>query len=132
MISAPHFAALADELVSTSYLCPQEISFEIADATLVNHTQDAYGMMQAFRRRGFRVSVDARKCWQSALPPHAWLMVDTLRIDQASLSFDDKLEDYLEIARDAGVSIVADRPAWRDGYYLETFGVQYGVDPKCP
>ena len=130
LISAVHFAAIADEMIAVSYLCPQELSFEIADATIVNHTQDAYAMIQAFRRRGFRVSVDARKCWQSTLPPHTWLMIDTLRIDQVSLPFDDKLEDYIETATNAGVSIIADRPAWRESYYLDTFGIHYGVDPK--
>lgn len=129
-ISNPHLAAIADDLVSASYLCPQEISFEISDATMVHHADEAITLIQAFRRRGFRISIDARKSWQSALPGFAWLMIDTVRIDQDSLAGDEKLSDFVSLASDAGVSVIAMRPAWRDSYYLETFGIEYGVAPR--
>jgi len=33
-------------------------------------------------------------------------------------------------AVDAGVSIIADKPKWRDGDYLANMGIEYGVQPR--
>lgn len=129
-IACPHLAGVADELLANSFSCPQEISFEISDATMVNHAAEALILIRAFRRRGFRISIDARRSWQSELPAYAWLMIDTVRIDPASLTCDQALSDFIETASSAGVSVIAMRPAWRDSAYLETFGVEYGVAPR--
>ena len=64
------------------------------------------------------------------MPGHTWLMIDTLRINANEVDLYEDLEDLVEMARAAGVAIVAQKPYWRDGEYLDSIGIQYGLMPK--
>jgi len=111
-------------------LCPQEIAFEFSDADLVRHSGFEFNLFRSLRMRGIRVAIDARKSFQSRLQPMSWLMVDSLRISGDHIELDQALDDMVANAAEAGVSIVVDKPKWRDGDYLAKMGIEYGVQPR--
>ena len=57
-------------------------------------------------------------------------MVDSLRISGDHIELDQALDDMVANATEAGVSIVVDKPKWRDGDYLAKMGIEYGVQPR--
>lgn len=111
--------------------CNQEISFELTDSALVSHREAAITFMHDFRRKGFRVSVDARKSWQSEIAPHHWLLIDTLRIRANDLEEAERLRAYTKKAAAEGVAIVAEEAYWRDGPHLARQGINYGLSPRA-
>lgn len=131
--------ALADtELLDTcikaaaqTRLCHQELSLEVTDSAISTHAEQAHRFMHAFRRKGFRVSIDARKSWAVEMPDELWLLVDTLRIRSTDLAIDESLEVLVETAAASGVAIVAERPYWRDGDAMAAQGVDYGLRPRA-
>jgi len=112
-------------------LCHQEISLEITDAAISAHTEEATTFTHTFRRKGFRVSVDARNSWAAELPGECWLLVDTLRLKAQDIETEPALQDMIELASSAGVAIVAERAFWRDGEYLARMGIDYALKPRA-
>ena len=117
--------------VAQTRFCPQEISLEISSSVIEGNRQEALLFMNAFRRNGFRVSIDARRCWKADLSPSSWLLVDTLRFDASLLDTCQALEEMISIAAEAGVAIVAENAKWRDAEYLHSIGVAYALKPKA-
>lgn len=117
------------DMIAHTKLCPQELSFEFTDAELVRNTGFDFNLFRSLRMRGLRVGIDARTSWRATLQPMSWLMVDTLRVTTEQIGLDQALDDMVASAVDAGVSIVADKPRWRDGDYLARAGIEYGVQP---
>lgn len=111
-------------------LCNQELSLELTDAAITLHPEEAHAFVHAFRRKGFRVSVDARKSWSNELPGQDWLMVDTLRFNAKDLEANPDIETLIAVAVSAGVAIVAERAYWREGEYLARLGIDYGLYPR--
>lgn len=126
-----HLLDAVTKSISQTRLCHQEISFELPDAALATAGQHVYDFISTFRKNGFRVSIDARKSWISEFSGHTWLMIDTLRINAAEIDVDSDLEIMIETARSAGVAIVAEKPFWRDGDYLASIGIDYGLKPRA-
>jgi len=112
-------------------LCHQEMSLEITDAAISAHTEEATTFMHTFRRKGFRVSVDARRSWAAELPAECWLLVDTLRLRAQDIETEPALQDVIDLASSAGVAIVAERAFWRDGEYLARMGIDYALKPRA-
>ena len=110
-------------------LCPQELAFEFTDADMVRNNGFDFGLFRALRMRGLRVAMDARQSWRSQLQPMSWLMIDTLRVRADRVGLDENLDEMIAIAVDAGVSIVAEKPRWRDGDFLARAGIDFGVAP---
>ncbi|MEO0883571.1 MAG: EAL domain-containing protein [Pseudomonadota bacterium] len=121
--------ACADVLAG-SRLCPQEICFEVTDAALVASPLDITALFRSFRQRGFRIAIDARTSWQADLRASTWLMVDTLRVSLNTCDDDDELMALIEVARSAGVAIIAEGALWRDGEYLASLGIEYALHPR--
>lgn len=111
-------------------LCHQEISFELTDAALTAAPTAGENFIRACRKRGFRVSIDARISHSATVSPTTWLMIDTLRLKMSDLETEPSLDDKVEIAASAGVAIVAQQPLWRDGDYLARLGIDYGLSPR--
>ncbi len=112
-------------------LCHQEISLELTDSAITLHTEEAHAFCHMMRRKGFRVSVDARKTWENDLPGTDWLMVDTLRVRAKDIDTQRDIEDLIEVAASAGVAIIAEQAHWRDGEYLARMGIDYGTKPRA-
>lgn len=119
------------DVMAGSRLCPQEICFEITDAALVASSCDVTGYFRSFRQRGFRIAIDARTSWQCEIPTSTWLMVDTLRVRFDRNEMSVELAARLDIARAAGVAIVAEKARWRDGEQLSEMGIEYALHPRA-
>lgn len=114
---------------SNTDFCPQEFAFEFADADMIRNTGYDFGLFRSLRMRGLRVAMDARQSWRCQLQPMSWLMVDTLRVRADRVGLDEDLDTMIATAIDAGVSIVADKPRWRDGDLLARAGIDFGLSP---
>ena len=110
-------------------LCPQELAFEFTDADMVRNTGYDFGLFRALRMRGLRVAMDARQSWRCQLQPMSWLMIDTLRVRADRVGLDENLDEMIATAIEAGVSIVAEKPRWRDGDFLARAGIDFGIAP---
>jgi len=128
-LSQPGLIEACNHAVAQTRFANQEISFEITDAVATTTGAVLQNIITNFRRNGFRVSIDARKSWSARLPATCWLMIDTLRICPHHIDTEADLEDMIDIARTAGVAIVAQKPRWRDGDYLASLGIDYGLNP---
>jgi len=130
-LSQPGLIEACNQAVAQTRFANQEISFEITDAVATTTGVLLQNIITNFRRNGFRVSIDARKSWSARLPATCWLMIDTLRVHPHHIDTEADLEDMIDIARTAGVAIVAQKPHWRDGDYLASLGIDYGLSPRA-
>ncbi len=130
-LSAATFSEACDTAMARTKLCPQEIAIEAADAALASGRVDPCVWIAALRKRGFRVAIDARRTWSTALARVSWLMVDSIRVDARTVWSDGALQDYCGAASEAGVSIIADRPKWREADALASLGIRYGCRPAA-
>lgn len=112
-------------------LCHQELSFEITDTALATSAHKMRPLLQAFRQRGFRVSIDSRRSWSAEISGECWLMIDTLRVRADDIGQDQDLDRRIETAATAGVAIVAEHARWRDGDLLSDRGIDYGLFPRA-
>jgi len=115
--------------LSHTELCPQELAFEFTDVDMIRNTGYDFGLFRSLRMRGMRVAMDARQSWRCQLQPMSWLMVDTLRVRANRVGRDESLDEMIATAVDAGVSVVADKPRWRDGEMLANAGIDFGISP---
>lgn len=117
--------------VAQTQFCPQELSLELSSAAVISNPQQALDFVHAFRRNGFRVSIDARQNWQLEMSPMTWLMIDSLRIEARQIATCAHLDVLIDTAADAGVVIVAENAKWREADYLASLGVLYALSPKA-
>lgn len=129
VLETPSLINACLDTLSQTKLCPQELAFEFTDADMVRNTGYDFGLLRALRTRGLRISMDARQSWHCQLQPMSWLMIDTLRVPAHPIGLDETLEDMIAFAVDAGVSIIAEKPRWRDGDALARAGIEFGISP---
>lgn len=127
----PEIVGACADVMLGSRLCAQEFCFEFTDAALVANQSDINYLFRSYRQRGFRVAIDARNSWQAELNASTWLLVDTLRICLDSCEGEDSLWSMIEVARSAGVAIIAERALWRDADHLAEIGIEYGLKPRA-
>lgn len=116
--------------VARSQLLPQEFCLEFTDAALVLAREEAERHVRAFRRRGFRVSLDLRRSQHSALSHALRLMLDTIRVRAEDIARDE-VSRTVEAAVAAGVCVIAEGPYWRDAEALARQGIAYALEPKA-
>ena len=123
--------AACESAVQRSKLCPQEICLEFIDGALASSPEDTANRVRALRRRGFRVSIDARKAWNTPLTTALRIALDTYRIDADQLLSETSLQDQCEIAATSGITVIAENARWRDADWLADLGVEYAIRPKA-
>ncbi len=126
----PDTATACDAAIRRTRLCPQEICIEVTDAALALPTGDIQSGIEALRRCGFRVSLDATRSWQAPLSTALRLLLDNLRVDARHLEAEPELADRIEAASACGMSIIVENAPWRDGEYLASIGIDYAVRPR--
>ena len=119
-----------DAAIRRTHLCAQEICIEISDAALALPGADTQTAIEKLRRCGFRISLDARQSWHAPLDASLRLLLDGLRIDARNLESEPELEDRVEAAVACGMTIIAENAPWRDGDYLASIGIDYGLRPR--
>lgn len=123
----PDTAVACDAAIARTRLCPQEICLEIQDAALaLPAARNAQDGIEALRKCGFRVSLNATRSWQCALSHSMRILLDSLRVDARKIEGDEALQDRIEAAASAGMLVIAEHANWRDSYYLGELGVEYG------
>ncbi|MDJ0920384.1 MAG: EAL domain-containing protein [Henriciella sp.] len=127
----PDTAMLCDAAISRTRLCPQEICLEVSDAALALPSKAAQTGIEALRRCGFRVSVDLTRSWTAPLGSSLRLLLDSLRIDARRLNEAPELNKRVEAANASGMYVIAENAPWRDGDYLASLGVDYGIRPRA-
>jgi len=123
----PDTAIACDAAIARTRLCPQEICLEIQDAALaLPAARNAQEGIEALRKCGFRVSLNATRSWQCSLSHTMRILLDSLRVDARKIEGDEDLQDRIESAASAGMLVIAEHANWRDSYYLGELGVEYG------
>lgn len=128
-LAHPNTAIAANIAVRSSHLCHQEICLEFCDTAFAGDPTDVIQKVAKLKRCGFRVGVDMRKSWSSALSQGLALLLDTIRVDALEVFRNPDLQDMVLAAKHAGVFVIAENAKWRDGDYLESLGVLGAVRP---
>jgi len=124
----PDTPVACDAAIARTRLCPQEICFEIQDAALaLPAARNAQDSIEALRRCGFRVSLNATRSWQCPMSHSLRLLLDSLRVDARHIESEPELQDRIEAATQAGMLVIAENANWRDSYFLNEIGVEYGM-----
>ncbi|MEQ8559709.1 MAG: EAL domain-containing protein [Henriciella sp.] len=125
----PDTPAACEAAAARSRLLPQEICIEVSDASLAQSKRDVTRSIEALRRRGFRLGVIATRSWNTPLDTALRLMLDTVRVDARNLFREDDLMKRVEAAVACGMSVIAERARYRDGYELAEIGVELALRP---
>ncbi len=129
-LADPDTAAACDAAVRRTVLCQQEFCLMFSDVAFSCDPADCTARVARLRRVGFRVGIDMRHSWQTPLTKSLRILIDTIRVDADALEASADLCDVVQVARAAGILVVAENASWRDGDYLEGLGVAGGVAPQ--
>jgi hypothetical protein len=121
----------AEAGVKRSSLLPQEIRIDFADAAIVALEDLALDRLDAFRRRGFRVGLDARKTWRTPMGARARVTFEAVRLDMPSMESLDIPMTRLEVASAEGVALIAENVRWRDAEKLAEAGIYFALAPRA-
>ena len=123
----PDTAVACDAAIARTKLCPQEICLEVQDAALaMPAARSAQTGIEALRKCGFRVSLNSTRSWQCPLDHNMRILLDSLRVDARKIEDDEALQDRIDAAACAGMLVIAENANWRDTYFLNELGVEYG------
>ena len=129
-LADPDTAVACDAAVRRTILCQQEFCLMFSDAAFAGDPADSTSRIARFRRAGFRVGVDMRHSWQAPLSESFRILIDTIRVDADALEASNDLCTVTQVAKSAGILVVADHASWRDGDYLSELGVAGAVAPQ--
>jgi hypothetical protein len=137
-VSAP-MAALADRDapmaaeagVLRAGLLAQEIRIDFVDSSVVALEDLALDRIDAFRRRGFRVGLDARKSWRTPMGARARMTFEAVRLEPARMEALDIPMSRMEVAAADGVAIIAENIRWRDAEKIAEYGILYALAPRA-
>lgn len=137
-ILAP-MAALADKdapmaaeaAVARAGALAQEIRLDFCDASVCALEDLALDRVDAFRRRGFRVGLDARTSWRTAMGARARLTFEAVRLDPSRCEALEIPMTRIEVASADGIALIAENVRWRDAEKLADMGVHFAVSPRA-
>ncbi len=137
-ITAP-MAALADKDapmaaeagVLRAGLLPQEIRIDFCDGSVAALEDLALDRVDAFRRRGFRVGLDARKSWSTPMGARARMTFEAVRLDPSRCEALEVPMTRLEVASADGIALIAENVRWRDAEKLAELGVHFAMSPRA-
>lgn len=137
-ILAP-MAALADKdapmaaeaAVARAGALAQEIRLDFSDASVCALEDLALDRVDAFRRRGFRVGLDARTSWRTAMGARARLTFEAVRLDPSRCEVLEIPMTRIEVASADGIALIAENVRWRDAEKLADMGVHFAVSPRA-
>ncbi len=125
----PDTPMACEAAAARSRICPQEVCIEVTDASLSQSKADVTRSIEALRRRGFRVGVNATKSWCTPLDTGLRLMLDSVRVDANHLWREEDLMKRIDAAVSCGIAVIAENARYRDGDDLAVLGIELGVKP---
>ena len=109
---------------------PQEIRIDFCDASVSALEDLALDRVDAFRRRGFRVGLDARKSWTTPMGARARMTFEAVRLDPSRCQAMEIPMTRLEVASADGIALIAENARWRDADKLAELGVHFATAPR--
>lgn len=107
--------------------CPQEFMLEIQDASLACGTTAHFDHLDAFRRHGFRIALDARRSAETAFSKRLRGAIERLRVTADDLLRDEMLQLRADMVSCIGGDVILDRANWRDVNDLQRFGATHSA-----
>jgi hypothetical protein len=137
-ISAP-MAALADKDApmaaeagaARAGILAQEIRIDFCDASVASLEDLALDRVDAFRRKGFRVGLDARKSWSTPMGARARMTFEAVRLDPSRCEALEVPMTRLEVASADGIALIAENVRWRDTDRLAELGISFAMSPRA-
>lgn len=111
-------------------LLPQEVRIDFCDASVSTLEDLALDRVDAFRRKGFRVGLDARKSWRTPMGARARMTFEAVRLDPSRCEQLEIPMSRLEVAAADGVALIAENVRWRDTDRLAELGVSFAIAPR--
>lgn len=130
-LADPDSPMAAEAGVKRSSLLPQEIRIDFSDASVMALEDLALDRLDAFRRRGFRVGLDARKTWRTPMGARARVTFEAARLDPSRMEMLEIPMTRLEVASAEGIALVAENVRWRDAEKLAEAGILFAMAPRA-
>ncbi len=121
----------AEAGIARAGLLPQEIRLDFCDASVCALDDMALDRVDAFRRRGFRVGLDARKSWRTPMGARARMTFEAVRLEPSRCEALEIPMTRLEVAAAEGVALIAENVRWRDADQLAALGICFAVEPRA-
>lgn len=107
--------------------CPQEFILEFQDTTLAQPDETVLDRMEDFRRKGFRIGLDARRSNAAPFGARLRSAVERLRIREDELLFDETVQMRAEIVSSLGGQVILDRAQWKNVDLLMSYGATHAL-----
>ncbi len=130
-LSDPDAPMAAEAGVKRANLLCQEFRIEFIDASIVALEDLALDRIDNFRRRGFRVGLDARKSWRTPMGARARMAFEAIRLDPAYMGALEVPPSRLEVSSADGIALIAENVRWRDAEKLAQQGIHFAAAPKA-
>lgn len=121
----------AEAACSRAHMLPSEIRIDFPDAAVTALEDFAMDRLDAFRRKGFRVGLDARKSWRTPMSARARSTFEAVRLDLSTAEANEIPLARLEVAAADGVALIAENALWRDAQELAGAGVHFAISPRA-
>lgn len=121
----------AEAAVARAGALAQEIRLDFCDASVCSLEDLALDRVDAFRRRGFRVGLDARKSWRTPMGARARLTFEAVRLDPSRCEALEIPMTRIEVASADGIALIAENVRWRDAEKLADMGIHFAMSPKA-
>ncbi len=112
-------------------LLPQEIRIDFVDASVSALEDLAMDRLDAFRKRGFRVGLDARRSWHTPMNARARQTFEAVRLEPNHRDALDIPLSRIEAAAADGVALIAENVHWREAETLADLGVHFAMTPRA-
>jgi len=112
-------------------LLTQEFRLDFLDASIVALEDLALDRIDAFRRKGFRVGLDARQTWRTPMGARARMTFEAVRLDATHMDQMEIPMTRLEVSSSDGVALIAENVRWRDAEKLAHQGIHFAMAPKA-
>ena len=112
-------------------MCCQEFRLEFSDGALADEDVTAYEYLFGFRRRGFRLGIDARASWRSPYESAARALIEAVRFDGRTLDILETNLDRFDVACEDGILLYACEVEWRDAERLRGYGLTHALSPRA-
>ena len=129
-LAHPDAPMAAEAGAARAQICPQEVRLEFADFAIVEEDYSSVEHLYDFHRRGFRLGLDARSSWKTAMDEDLRYLIEAVRVDAHTALESASLLAKLERSPVFDVMVFAENLHWRDARKLTDLGVTHGISPK--
>ncbi len=130
-LSDPDAPMAAEAGARRASLLTQEFRIDFIDASVVALEDLALDRIDHFRRRGFRVGLDARKSWKTPMGARARLAFEAIRLDPSRMDALDVPPSRLEVSSADGIALIAENVLWREAEKLTQQGIHFAAAPRA-